>query len=129
LINAASAAGHHYEYRKTNNHVVHILTLSPKAYDLQFVKAHNQVFGRETVESIARRSHADIAINAGFFEIGHGKDGMPSGTLIVDGQIIGLRPQKHVCLIKDNDQLSIKGLTNNIKIKVGNNLIPIKKVN
>lgn len=129
LINSTVVADHSYECRKTNNHVVHILTLSPKAYDLQFVKAHNQVFGRETVKAIARRSHADIAINAGFFEIGHGKDGMPSGTLIVDGQIMGLRPQKHACFIKDNDQLSIKRLTNTVNLKMGTKVIPIKKVN
>lgn len=129
LINTANAAGYHYECHKENNHVVHVITLSPQGYNVQFVKAHNQVFGRETVEAIALRSNADITINSGFFEIGHGKDGMPSGTLVVDGQIMGLRPQKHVCLIKDNDQISIKELTNIIKLKIGNNLISAKKVN
>lgn len=38
-----------YEIRKDTNHVIHILKINPKHYHLKLVKAHNQVFGRETV--------------------------------------------------------------------------------
>jgi exopolysaccharide biosynthesis protein len=129
LINSADAAPYQYECRKADNHVVHIITLSPQDYTLELVKAHNHVFGRETVESIALRSNADIAINGGFFEIGHGKDGMPSGTLVIDGQIMGLRSQNHACLIKKNNQLSIGEVTNMISFHLGDKRIPILKFN
>ena len=56
-----------YEVRKDTNHVIHILTIDPKYYHLKLVKAHNQVFGRETVPAIALRTNAIAAINAGFF--------------------------------------------------------------
>lgn len=128
-INAAEAADYHYECRKDNNHVVHVITLHPKDYDLQLVKAHNQVFGRETLESIALRSNADVAINGGFFEIGQGKDGMSSGTLVIDGQLIGLRPQSHACLIQHNNQLSINTVTNDVNLKIGNKRIPLRQIN
>jgi exopolysaccharide biosynthesis protein len=126
---SAHATPYQYERRKVKDHVIHIVTLNSTDYDVQFVKAHNQVFGRETVDSIALRSDGDIAINAGFFEIGQSKDGMPSGTLIVDGKIMGLKSQKHVCLIKQNDQLSIKNISNTLQIKVEDKFIPIHKVN
>ncbi len=69
-----------YEVRKNENHVIHILTIEPTQYELKLVKAHNQVFGRETVPEIALRSNAIAALNAGFVEIGHSEDGRPSGT-------------------------------------------------
>lgn len=129
FVNDASASDYTYEHRKIKNHVIHIVTLNINDYDVQLIKAHNQAFGRETVESIAVRSNADIAINGGFFEIGGDRDGMPSGTLVIDGNIIGLKSQKQACLIKKLGQLSIAALKNNIKIKIGNEAVPINKVN
>ena len=64
-----------YECRKKNSHIIHIVTLKPQKYEITFVKAHDQVFGRETIDSMAKRIGADIAINAGFFEIGDSQDG------------------------------------------------------
>jgi exopolysaccharide biosynthesis protein len=118
-----------YQCRKDDNHVIHIVTIQPSKYTIAFVKAHNQVFGRETIESIAKRTGADIAINSGFFEIGDAQDGMPSGTLIINKQIVGLALKKHACLIYDQKTFKIQDITPNLKINIGKNTFYPKKVN
>ena len=93
-----SFAEHHYRKVEQNGHVIHLLIIDPSEYEASLVSAHNQVFGREKVGDIAKRENADIAINAGFFEIGDNQDGRPTGTLASNGQIYGLRTTKHGCL-------------------------------
>jgi exopolysaccharide biosynthesis protein len=102
-----------------------MLTLSPQKFDVKFVKAHNQVFGRETIDSIAKRSGADIAINAGFFEIGNNNDGMPSATLIIDNQMFGLGLNKQACLLYDKKKFWIEEVTPRIEVVIGKkNFVP-----
>ena len=72
-INDNRNAGIEYRVIKDNTHVIHILEIDSKYYRLELVKAHNSVFGRETVPQIAERKGATAAINAGFFEIGNNK--------------------------------------------------------
>ena len=69
-----------YKKIKQNGHVIHVLIVDPSEYEASLVSAHNQVFGREKVGDIAKRENADIAINAGFFEIGGNQDGRSTGT-------------------------------------------------
>ncbi len=123
------AVGKDYEQRKADGHVLHILNLSAKDYDLQLVKAHDQVFGRETIESMALRTSADIAINAGFFEIGNNHDGMPSGTLIIDGKIFGFNGHKNGCLVKKDAELTIRAVHHPLVIEIGGKSLSIHKVN
>jgi exopolysaccharide biosynthesis protein len=118
-----------YECRKTNQHVIHILTLDPQNYKMKLIKAHEGVFGRETLSSLALRSHAFVAINAGFFEIGHEKDGMPSGTLIIDDKLIGLKFLEHACFVLHKNNPSIQKYTNKINIICGTKILEIRKVN
>jgi len=118
-----------YECRKTNNHIIHIVTINPKKYTVAFIKAHNQVFGRETIQSIAKRTGADIAINAGFFEMGNSQDGMPSGTLIINDHILGLNFQTHGCLFYDQQGFNIQNIKPFIEVKIGKNTIIPTKVN
>ncbi|MDF3033772.1 MAG: hypothetical protein K0R76_726 [Alphaproteobacteria bacterium] len=125
----AQAQNHTYECRKEGNHVIHIVTLQPSKYAIEFIKAHNQVFGRETLDSIAKRTGADIAINAGFFEIGNDQDGMPSRTLIVNKQLLGLTFTKQACLIYSQKTFTIQDITPRLDIKIGNNALSPQKVN
>ncbi len=118
-----------YKKTTTENHVIHILTIDPKLYRLELVKAHNGVFGRETVPEIALRKNAVAAVNAGFFEIGNSEDGRPSGNLIINGMILGLAKEPRSSLILDHDKLDIARIRGNIKITHGNNEIEINKVN
>ena len=118
-----------YKKTTTENHVIHILTIDPKLYHLELVKAHNGVFGRETVPEIALRKNAVAAVNAGFFEIGNSEDGRPSGNLIINGMILGLAKEPRSSLILDHDKLDIARIRGNIKITHGNNEIEINKVN
>ena len=83
--------GIHYEKQIEKNHVIHIVTVDPALYRFELVKARNQVFGRETVEAMALRKNAIVAINGGFFEIGDMIDGHPSGTLIINKNIFSLK--------------------------------------
>lgn len=129
LILMTVAQAHVYECRNTNHHRIHIVTLDPQGYEIDFVKAHNSVLGRETVAAMALRSKAMIAINGGFFEIGNGQDGMPSGTLVINDQVIGLRSVEHACLMLEKNQLSIKLLSNNLRILIENKPLSLRKVN
>lgn len=80
-------AGYHYEVQKLDKHVVHIVTVNAKKYNVNIVKANDGAVGRETVSSMAKRSNAEIAINGGFFEIGDHTDGTPSRSLVIDGKV------------------------------------------
>jgi exopolysaccharide biosynthesis protein len=130
-LNSGPAQGqnHTYERRKEGSHVIHIVTLQPSKYAIEFIKAHNQVFGRETIDSIAKRTGADIAINAGFFEIGNAQDGMPSGTLIINKQLLGLTLTKQACLIYGQKTFNVQTLTPHLDVKIGSNIVSPQKVN
>lgn len=125
----AQAQNPTYECRKESGHVIHIITLDPSQYAINFIKAHNQVFGRETIKSIAQRTNADIAINAGFFEIGGSQDGMPSKTLTIHKKIFGLTFQKQACLTYDQKDFKIQSITPHLKITIGENELSPEKTN
>ena len=103
-----------YECRQINNHLIHILSIDPKKYRLRLVKAHSSVFGRETVSVTALRTGAIAAINAGFFEIGNGEDGRPSGTLVIDGEPLSLARREQDLLLLHDKKLQI--LSGRLKI-------------
>lgn len=42
-----------YKVTRDSAHVIHVLEIDPKLYRLELVKAHDSVFGRETVPEIA----------------------------------------------------------------------------
>lgn len=128
-LTASQAQGPSYECRRESGHVIHILTLHPANYAVHFVKAHNSVFGRETLISFAKRMGADIAVNTGFFEIGNSEDGMPSGTLIINQQIFGLTFQKQGCLVYDQKSFTIQTVTPHLTVRIGKNTFAPQKVN
>ncbi|NRA45117.1 MAG: phosphodiester glycosidase family protein [Oligoflexales bacterium] len=65
----------------TSETKAHLLSLDIGDFDMSIERAEN---GRETVASIAKRTNADIAINAGFFH----ESGAPAGVLKVSGELI-----------------------------------------
>ncbi|MBP7189889.1 MAG: phosphodiester glycosidase family protein [Rickettsiaceae bacterium] len=96
-----------YERQEIDNHVIHIVTMSPAMYKAYLVRADNKS-GRETVESMAKKHHAEIAINGGFFYITAKNNGSPSGTLIINGHKYALKKNAKVPLvILENEKLSI----------------------
>ncbi len=118
-----------YNSQKKNNHIIHILSIDPKYYRLDLVKAHNQVFGRETVKSIALRKGAIAAINAGFFEIGNSEDGRPSGTLIINGDIFSLAKNKRALLVFNENKLDMGNIEIEFNLLVGKEKIAPNKIN
>lgn len=96
-----------YEKIEIDKHVIHLVTIEPKYFDIAIVKSNDGAYGRETVPSMAKRSNATVAINGGFFEIGNDKDGMPSGTLIIEGHRYSVKNKVQPLLIIDSDKLSI----------------------
>lgn len=80
-----ASSGYHYEKQVMDKRVVHIVTLHPKDYKIELIKARDASIGRETVLSMAKRANAAIAINGGFFEIGNQRDGKATGTLVIKG--------------------------------------------
>lgn len=119
-------SGFNYRFSEKDNHIIHILTIDPKRFNLKLVKAHNQVIGRETVEEIAL---AIAAINAGFFEIAGSDDGRPSLTLMVDGKLFSLRKQMQSLLILDQDNIQITKNSAKISVKIGDKIIIPGQVN
>ncbi|WP_316354110.1 phosphodiester glycosidase family protein [Candidatus Trichorickettsia mobilis] len=132
-INAANKSykGKGLEYQKLQplTHVIHILTIDPALYRLELVKAHNGVFGRETVPAIALRKNAVAAINAGFFEIGNSEDGRPSGNLVINGKILSVAKNPQASLILANNSIDIMFIRSNVKVKFNNKEINVDKVN
>lgn len=100
-----------YEKRQINSNNIHIVTINPKDYGIEIIKANSSdsksSVGRETVSSIATRSHAEIAINAGFFEIGKNKDGMPTGTLIINGKKYNVINKTQSLVVIDSGTMTI----------------------
>jgi exopolysaccharide biosynthesis protein len=92
-----------YEKKIINTQVLHIVRIDYNEYHALLVKAKKRgQIGRETVSSIAKRSDATIAINAGFFEIKGKDDGKPSGTLVIAGKVYGIKnKEQDLVVIKD----------------------------
>lgn len=128
-INDNRNAGIEYRVIKDNTHVIHILEIDPKYYRLELVKAHNSVFGREKVPEMAARKGAIAAINAGFFEIGNGEDGRPSGNLVINGKILALVQKYQSSLILDKDKIDIARIRGKANIKYGDKEIKVDEVN
>jgi exopolysaccharide biosynthesis protein len=121
---------HNYKVLNKNNHVIHIVTLSPNIYDMKFIKARNTVIGRETVPEIAERANGDIAINGGFFEIGNGADGMPSRNLVIDGKIFSLKFSKQSVITKhDSGRIVIQEILPEVFVEIAKQKILIDTIN
>lgn len=99
-----------YKLIENSSERIHILKINPEIYKAELVKANNGE-GREFLSSIASRTNAKIAINAGFFEIGEGIDGKASKTLVINGKIYN---------IIDEEQSLLKIRNNKINIESGN---------
>ncbi|WP_231555797.1 phosphodiester glycosidase family protein [Rickettsia hoogstraalii] len=128
-IYAKEHTGLTYSRYEKDKHIIHVLTIDPKNFELKLVKAHNQVIGRETVDAIARRTNAVAAINAGFFEIAGSDDGRPSLTLMVDGKLFSLRKQLQSLLIIDQNNIQITKASAKISVDIGDKSIIPNQVN
>ena len=117
---AIGASGYEYSLIEKPNQKIHIVKIDLKQYSISLVSAHNSVFGREKVGDIAERENAEIAINAGFFQIGGNEDGRPTGTLIINGQIFGLRTTKHAVFTIKNNEPAVQVWHPKVEIKMGN---------
>ncbi len=129
IAQAAYAQPYQYNIRKDSSHTIHIITLNSKDYETKFIKAHNQVFGRETISHIAEREGADVAINGGFFEIGGSQDGMPSSSMVAEGKIFGLSPSKQDQLMKLGDKIFMKSCKLDIEATWNQTVLHIDKYN
>ncbi len=130
LILCKYIAGYTYDKQVYNNHAVHVVTLNPVEYSSHYIKAHDAVFGRETVKQMAERSGAVIAINGGFFETGGIEDGMPSGTSIEKNIIFGLTLSEHDSLVWDtSEKISIERILPTVVVIADNVAITVTNVN
>lgn len=130
VLFAASAFGSYkYELVEENGSRIHVVTIDPVEYEVSLIAAHNQVFGRERVGSIAKRENAQIAINAGFFEIGDVQDGRPTGTMVSDGSVFGMRTSEHGCFVKKGNKYAVEILKPSLEITLGKKQFKIAKFN
>jgi len=100
--------GFTYTRQTTTNQTIHIFTVNPTFYQIDLIKAHETVFGRETLDQIAQRSNALLAVNGGFFEMGDNRDGQPAGTLKINEVIYTLQQTLQTLLLWDATQASIQ---------------------
>jgi exopolysaccharide biosynthesis protein len=107
-LNSFAFDSYEYSLIEKPNQKIHLLKIDLNQYDISLISAHNSVFGRERIGDIAERENAQIAINAGFFQIGQNEDGSPSGTLIINGKIFGLKSPKHAVFTIRNKIPSIE---------------------
>lgn len=107
LTSQAFASHHDYAKRKINQQIVHIVTISPKNYVAEIVKSNDGALGRETVDSVAKRSGALVAINDGFFEMGDKGDGKETGTLVIKGHQYKVKNQTQALVVINDGNISI----------------------
>ncbi len=69
------AFGYNYSIDKSNNHNIHIITISKDEYEAEIVKAYNANYRYETIKNIAERKDCKIAIN-GFLENNNKRKGL-----------------------------------------------------
>ncbi len=129
LLSLPIKADHEYRLIERDRHKIHVVIINPKEYEVSLAVAHNQVFGRERVGEIAKHENAQIALNAGFFEIGDNQDGRPTGTLVSNGEVYGMRVTKHACLVKNGDQFSVEVVTPSLEVIIENEVVKPKKFN
>lgn len=92
-----------YEKQDNQQQIIHIVQINPAQYHIGLVKANEIPTGRETLPVLAKETSANIAINAGFFEI----NGMPSGTLVIQGQVYKVKNSDSSLLMINDNVLSI----------------------
>jgi hypothetical protein len=86
--------------------------------------------GERGLDSIANRLDADIAINAGFFEIKNPATSLPSGTLIIERAIYGFQPGRHnVVRVDDSGSISIEKFKARIMLEFGREMLDITNIN
>ncbi len=68
--------------------VVHLIRLDGSKATLQLAHAMDAAIGVETTSSLAKRTKALAAVNAGFFRIGSIYAGDPVGVLQIDGKLL-----------------------------------------
>jgi len=134
LLLASATQSFAYEYHKKNIDatIVHIIRLHFDEYEAQLIKAnpsHNpkhHLGGREKVSSMAKRSRADLAINAGFFNIDNLdnlKDGTPTGSLVIHGKPYNLRKNTQALVIIHNGLISIAHAKPSDYLDAGDSLV------
>lgn len=129
MNNIMAENGYEYSFIENPNQKIHLLKIDLNHYDISLVSAHNAVFGREKIGDIAERENAEIAINGGFFEIGKNEDGRPTGTLIINGQMFGLRTTKHAVFAIKNKKASVEIWHPKIELAIGKTNFTPEKYN
>ncbi len=89
IANLATASqDHSYHVQSRDAHLIHIIKLKPNHYDIALVQASDKNSGLETLDNLADKNKATIAINAGFFKIDNNGKATATGVLKRDGQWI-----------------------------------------
>lgn len=101
--------GFGYEYKQylIEGQTVHRVLIDPKEYQVALVRAQ-ETSGLETVSSMAKRNHATIAINGGYFKTSPEGKNMPSGTLVIKGQVFGVHNKQQALGIIQAGKFSIQ---------------------
>ena len=127
--NTMAEDGYEYTFIENPNQKIHLLKIDLNKYNISIARAHNTVFGREKTGDIAERENAEIAINAGFFQIAGNEDGRPTGTLIINGEIFGLRTTKHYVFAIKNNKPYIEDWCPKIEIQIAQTKFTPEKYN
>lgn len=101
--------GFAYDYKQylINGQTVHRVLIDPKEYHVALVRAQ-ETSGLETVSSMAIRNRANVAINGGYFKMSAEGKNMPSGTLVINGHVFGVRNKQQALAIIQAGNLKVQ---------------------
>lgn len=99
--------------------------LKDKRTEIKPVLSFDSIFGFEKLSSMAERSRAYAAINAGFFY----EFGQPSGMVAIDGRIITASTGKFPVFIFDGQKAYIKQVETKLRLSCGGKRINLNSIN
>ena len=117
--------------------VIHVLEIDPAEFegDLRAVLAKDAVLGRETVSSVAERTGALAAVNAGFFVWSDdlGTEGDPAGMSVIDGRLVSESINgRPIFMLQTRDTPSAEvrhGVTTEITVSAAGSVEQVEGVN
>lgn len=97
------------------NQEINILEIDPGAQGIKImpVLSHDLIYGFEKLSAMAGRKNAYAAVNGGFFHV----DGLPSGMVVIDGELISASTGKYPVLIIEGGKAALREIDDRLTVE------------
>lgn len=97
---------------------IFILEIDPMASGVQIqpVLSHDLIYGFEKLSEMVERKNAYAAVNSGFFN----EDGMPSGMVVINGELISASTGRYPVLMVNNGRAVLKEMESKLEVEYEN---------